>query len=39
MDGIMGLLSLPYHSIDMLLTAPPYGTTWNYWDVPPIHLS
>ena len=34
MDGIKGLLSLPQHSVDMLLTDPPYGTTRNYWDVP-----
>ncbi len=34
MDGIKGLLSLPRHSVDMLLTDPPYGTTRNYWDVP-----
>ena len=30
MDGIKGLLSLPQHSVDMLLTDPPYGTTRNY---------
>ena len=24
MDGIKGLLSLPQHSVDMLLTDPPY---------------
>ena len=34
MDGIEGLRSLPKHSVDMLLTDPPYGTTRNYWDVP-----
>ena len=34
MDGITGLRSLPEHSVDMLLTDPPYGTTRNYWDVP-----
>ena len=34
MDGIEGLLSLPKHSVDMILTDPPYGTTRNYWDVP-----
>ena len=34
MDGIKGLLALPEHSVDMLLTDPPYGTTRNYWDVP-----
>ncbi len=34
MDGIAGLRSLPEHSVDMLLTDPPYGTTRNYWDVP-----
>ena len=33
-DGIEGLRSLPKHSVDMLLTDPPYGTTRNYWDVP-----
>ena len=33
-DGIEGLLSLPRHSVDMLLTDPPYGTTRNFWDVP-----
>ena len=33
-DGIAGLRSLPRHSVDMLLTDPPYGTTRNYWDVP-----
>ena len=33
MDGIEGLRSLPRHSVDMLLTDPPYGTTRNYWDV------
>ena len=27
MDGIEGLRSLPKHSVDMLLTDPPYGTT------------
>ena len=32
--GIEGLRSLPKHSVDMLLTDPPYGTTRNYWDVP-----
>ena len=26
--------SLPKHSVDMLLTDPPYGTTRNFWDVP-----
>ena len=34
MDGIAGLLSLPRHSVDMILTDPPYGTTRNFWDVP-----
>ena len=34
MDGIKGLLAQPRHSVDMLLTDPPYGTTRNYWDVP-----
>lgn len=34
MDGIEGLRSLPRHSVDLLLTDPPYGTTRNYWDVP-----
>ena len=34
MDGIEGPLSLPRHSVDMLLTDPPYGTTRNFWDVP-----
>lgn len=34
MDGIKGLFSLPYHSVDMILTDPPYGTTRNFWDVP-----
>ena len=34
MDGIEGLRSLPRHSVDMLLTDPPYGTTKNYWDMP-----
>ena len=34
MDGIKGLLLLPRHSVDMLLTDPPYGTTRNFWDVP-----
>ena len=29
MDGIEGLRSLPQHSVDMLLTDPPYGTTRN----------
>ncbi len=29
MDGIEGLRSLPKHSVDMLLTDPPYGTTRN----------
>ena len=33
-DGIAGLRSLPRHSVDMLLTDPPYGTTRNFWDVP-----
>ena len=27
------LRSLPRHSVDMLLTDPPYGTTRNFWDV------
>ena len=35
MDGIAGLRSLPQHSVDLLLTDPPYGTTRNFWDVPP----
>ena len=34
MDGIEGLRSLPKHSVDMLLTDPPYGTIRNYWDAP-----
>ena len=34
MDGIAGLRALPQHSVDLLLTDPPYGTTRNYWDVP-----
>ncbi len=34
MDGIEGLRRLPRHSVDMLLTDPPYGTTQNAWDVP-----
>ena len=34
MNGIEGLRSLPEHSVDMLLTDPPYGTTRNFWDVP-----
>ncbi|MFR1595852.1 MAG: DNA-methyltransferase [Oscillospiraceae bacterium] len=34
MDGIKGLRSLSKHSVDMLLTDPPYGTTRNFWDVP-----
>ena len=34
MDGIEGLRSLPRHSVDMLLTDPPYGTTRNFWAVP-----
>ena len=34
MNGIEGLRSLPKHSVDMLLTDPPYGTTRNFWDVP-----
>lgn len=34
MDGIEGLRSLPKHSVDMLLTDPPYGTARNFWDVP-----
>ena len=34
MDGMEGLRSLPRHSVDMLLTDPPYGTTKNYWDTP-----
>ena len=34
MDGIVGLRSLPQHSVDLLLTDPPYGTTRNFWDVP-----
>ena len=29
-DGIAGLRSLPRHSVDMLLTDPPYGTTRNF---------
>ena len=33
-NGIAGLRSLPRHSVDMLLTDPPYGTTRNFWDVP-----
>jgi len=34
MDGITGLWCLPQHSVDMLLTDPPYGTTQNKWDTP-----
>ena len=34
MDGITGLCCLPQHSVDMLLTDPPYGTTRNEWDTP-----
>ena len=34
MDGIAGLWHLPQHSVDMLLTDPPYGTTRNGWDTP-----
>lgn len=34
MDGIAGLLALPRHSVDLILTDPPYGTTRNYWDIP-----
>ena len=34
LDGIAGLRSLPQHSVDLLLTDPPYGTTRNFWDVP-----
>ena len=34
MDGIEGLRSLPRHSVDMLLTDLPYGTTKNYWETP-----
>lgn len=34
MDGIAGLWSLPQHSVDLLLTDPPYGTTCNAWDTP-----
>lgn len=34
MDGIAGLRHLPRHSVDMLLTDPPYGTTRNAWDIP-----
>ena len=34
MDGVAGLRSLPQHSVDLLLTDPPYGTTRNFWDVP-----
>ena len=34
MDGITGLRCLPRHSVDMLLTDPPYGTTQNAWDTP-----
>ena len=37
-DGIEGLRSLPRHSVDMLLTDPPYGTTRNFWDVPGVFL-
>ena len=33
-DGITGLHCLPQHSVDMLLTDPPFGTTRNLWDVP-----
>ena len=38
MDGIEGLRSLPRHSVDMLLTDPPYGTTRNFWDVPNLSM-
>ena len=37
MDGIDGLRSLPQHSVDMLLTDPPYGTARHFWDIP-LHL-
>ena len=30
MDGIEGLRSLPRHSVDMLLTDPPYGTPGTF---------
>ena len=29
MDGIEGLRSLPKHSVDMLLTDPPYGVSFK----------
>ena len=34
MDGIEGLRSLPKHSVDMLLTDPPYGTMIRCWGHP-----
>ena len=37
MDGIEGLRSLPKHSVDMLLTDPPYGTTRNFWEAQRSH--
>ena len=33
-DGIEGLRSLPKHSVDMLLTDPPYGTSQKFRVVP-----
>ena len=35
MDGIAGLLALPRHSVDMILTDPPYGPRiWNLGNEP-----
>jgi site-specific DNA-methyltransferase (adenine-specific) len=33
-DCIEGMERLPEHSVDMVLTDPPYGTTCNSWDTP-----
>ena len=33
MDEIIGLWCLLQHSVDMLLTDPPYGPTRNIWDI------
>lgn len=34
MDCLQGLALLPDHSVDMVLTDLPYGTTAGYWDTP-----
>ena len=33
-DCLEVLRDIPGHSVDLVLTDPPYGTTDNQWDTP-----